>query len=301
MGYYFWRVTGDPWRTPYSWNESIYEPAPTFPWQSLRAVPPYHHELLRVSYAGVARSYTESRSLQGIVVRRLRLLVTLWSFFLGPLLTLPLVAAFASLPRGFKWKDLNPDTRLLLGIFGVSVAGYMLPIWFSPHYAAPITAIILALVLQAMRRVRFVCWHGKPAGRFLTRAVPLICLVMLALRITATPLHLPVPARWLAGTAFPTWCSLGPSLPERAAMLAELERLPGRHLAIVRYGPDHPLDLHEWVYNEADIDAAKVIWARDMGPARNEELLDYFKDRKIWLVDADEHPPRLSPYPKTSH
>jgi len=69
----------------------------------------------------------------------------------------------------------------------------------------------------------------------------------------------------------------------------------GRHLIIVRYQPDHS-GLQEWVYNEADIDNAKVVWVRDMGPHSNEELISYFKDRRVWLIDADEKPPQLVPY-----
>jgi hypothetical protein len=33
-----------------------------------------------------------------------------------------------------------------------------------------------------------------------------------------------------------------------------------------------------------------------MGPARNQELIDYFRDRHAWLVEADETPPRVVPY-----
>jgi len=87
--------------------------------------------------------------------------------------------------------------------------------------------------------------------------------------------------------------------PARATTLAELRQLPGRQLAIVRYGPRHEILFHEWVYNEADIDRAKVVLARDMGPSANKELVDYFKDRHIWLVEADEVPPRISPYPES--
>jgi hypothetical protein len=296
MGYYFWRVTGSPWRTPYSVNERTYEPAPDFPWQSLRPVQAYHHEVLRYSYGAVVRTYWETRSIEGIVTRKVGLLVWLWSFFLGPALTLPLLAALATLPYGFSWRDISRDTRFLLLVCGAVIAGAMLPIWFSPHYAAPITGAIVALVLQAMRRLRFQRWHGRPVGVSITRAVPLVCLLLLALRVGAKPLHLPEPRRWLAGATFPTWCSLGPGLQERAVMLAQLERRPGRHLVIVCYGPDHPIDFHEWVYNEANLDAAKVIWARDMGPAQNEDLINYFRDRHVWLINADETPPRLIPY-----
>ena len=64
----------------------------------------------------------------------------------------------------------------------------------------------------------------------------------------------------------------------------------------MRYRPDHNLIDHEWVYNGADIDNSKVVWARDMGKEKNRELLEYFKDRQAWLVEPDENPPRVSPY-----
>jgi hypothetical protein len=67
-------------------------------------------------------------------------------------------------------------------------------------------------------------------------------------------------------------------------------------LVIVRYSPEHSYHA-EWVYNEADIDSAKVIWAREMDDEHNRQLLEYFKDRHIWLIEADEIPPRLTPYP----
>jgi len=63
---------------------------------------------------------------------------------------------------------------------------------------------------------------------------------------------------------------------------------------IVDYGPEHDLD-HEWVYNSADIDSSKIVWARDMGPLDNAELLRYFQGRKVWQINADDDPPRLQP------
>jgi hypothetical protein len=66
-------------------------------------------------------------------------------------------------------------------------------------------------------------------------------------------------------------------------------------VAIVRYRPDHDFILDEWVFNGADIDGSKVIWARDMG-AQNSELIHYFSRRHAWLVEPDYNPPRLTPY-----
>ncbi len=34
-----------------------------------------------------------------------------------------------------------------------------------------------------------------------------------------------------------------------------------------------------------------------MGPDQNEELLRYYNDRRVWLLEADEIPPQLAPYP----
>jgi hypothetical protein len=33
-----------------------------------------------------------------------------------------------------------------------------------------------------------------------------------------------------------------------------------------------------------------------MGAADNEELLRYYEDRRVWLLEADETPPKLSAY-----
>jgi hypothetical protein len=52
----------------------------------------------------------------------------------------------------------------------------------------------------------------------------------------------------------------------------------------------------DWVYNCADIDKAKVVWAADMGVARNQELIDYFRDRQVWLAEPDRDPAQWEPY-----
>jgi hypothetical protein len=74
-------------------------------------------------------------------------------------------------------------------------------------------------------------------------------------------------------------------------------------LVIVRYQPtygvEHDVD-HEWVYNAADIDSAKIVWARDMGNQQNQELLRYFHDRRIWLLNGDQPSPQLEPYSPAS-
>jgi hypothetical protein len=298
MAYYFWRTTGSPFNTPYLVNFNTYSRTPYFAWRPLRPVPAYHHAVMRDFYLGVLLDrYKMSQSAAGVLTIALVVPLEIWTFYLGPVLTLPLLVALLAvvLPYGFSWRALSPTARFNLKVCGAVIAGSMLPIWFAPHYAAPMTGAVLAVVLCAMRRMRSLKWNDRPVGIFLSRAVPLICVIMMLLRAAATPLHLPAPYRWpVAGP--PTWDSLGPPNLARARTLAELRREPGRQLVIVRYKAGHA-PYKEWVYNRADIDAAKVVWAHDMGPTENAELVNYFKDRRVWLVEADEVPPKLSPYP----
>jgi hypothetical protein len=84
--------------------------------------------------------------------------------------------------------------------------------------------------------------------------------------------------------------------PARVTLVAQLDSLPGDQLVLVHYKPDHNA-LIDWVYNGADIDGSKVVWARDMGAAGNEELVRYYRDRRVWLLEADDNPPKLLPYP----
>jgi len=73
---------------------------------------------------------------------------------------------------------------------------------------------------------------------------------------------------------------------------------------IVRYADRHDPNSTanvEWVYNAANIDAAPVVWARDMGSRENAELIDYFRGRKVWLIEPDSKPLDIQPYPLSQH
>ncbi len=81
---------------------------------------------------------------------------------------------------------------------------------------------------------------------------------------------------------------------ERASIQRELESKEGSHVVLVRYAENHP-PVQEWVYNRADIDASKVVWAREMSDRENQQLFDYFKGRSFWLLEPDAAPPHLKP------
>jgi hypothetical protein len=93
-----------------------------------------------------------------------------------------------------------------------------------------------------------------------------------------------------------TWYYTRPGNTERARIAELLRQAPGRQLAILRYAPGHNF-FEEWVYNEASIDGANVVWARELDDASNRSLIRYFHDRRVWLVQPDANPASVSLYP----
>ena len=76
---------------------------------------------------------------------------------------------------------------------------------------------------------------------------------------------------------------------------SELAEKQGRQVVFVRYWPNHIFQ-EEWVFNEADIDRASVVWARDLGSTENEKLRGIYPEANFWLLEADARPPKLIPY-----
>jgi hypothetical protein len=129
------------------------------------------------------------------------------------------------------------------------------------------------------------------------RSTIVVCLALAVLRLWAEPLRLTL-APWPSPAWCSTWSGPGRLGVERARIEQQLEQIPGGQLVLVRYAADHsPMD--EWVYNSPVIDDEKVIWARDMDAANNLEIVNYYKDRKVWLVQPDTTPATATPYPTT--
>jgi hypothetical protein len=149
-----------------------------------------------------------------------------------------------------------------------------------------------AFVIQAMRHLRQWSWHGRPVGVFLVRAIPVVSFTTVTIVLAAFMLGLPQVKSGMWWARAP----LNSEGAERARVQNELERLDGSHLVIVRYEPHYYPKAIEWVYNAADIDGAKVVWAREMGPQEDLKLLRYFAGRHVWLVEPGKTPVRLVPY-----
>ncbi|HXM22748.1 MAG TPA: hypothetical protein VN948_15935 [Terriglobales bacterium] len=276
-GYYNYRVTGSPFRMGYQVDRSLYSRARYFVWQDALPKPEYRYAVMENFYEGTEfKYYQDNCTFAGFMRQSASKVAWFWRFFLGPVLTVPLLA----LP--WTWRDRR--IRFPLLALAAFLLGLGVETWFRPHYFAPATGLLYVVLLQCMRHLRLWRWRGTLLGPSLVRAIPLICFAIVVIRVTAIQAHATIEDPWPRG-----------NIP-RARILHSLENTQGQHLIIVRYGPSHLAD-HEWVYNAADIDASKVVWARDMDEQDNQELLRYFGNRRVWLLDPDESPPRISPYP----
>lgn len=275
-GFYYYRVTGSPWVMTYQVNRDQYAMAPYFIWQKPRSEPLYHYAVMRDYYRWELGEFCRNRTLTGYLQRAGEKVMSWWQFYLGPLLTVPFVA-LGLLMRSRKM-------RLPLLVCCAMLAGFAVQTWTLPHYFSPATAALYILMVQGLRYLR--TWrrnHGFP-GRVLVRAVPLLACAMILLRVMAVITHTQIEPEWPRGNL------------DRARLLAQLRKLPGEHLVLVRYGDHHDVD-HEWVWNEASIDDAKVVWAHEMGKEQNQELLQYFRSRHVWRINGDDSPPRLEALP----
>jgi len=275
-GYYYYRVTGNPFRMAYQTNRDTYSTAPYFIWQTPHPEPAYHHAVMRDFYRWELSEFERNRTLAGYLSRAAEKFISWWQFYLGILLTLPLLA----LP----WVVRQRKMRLPLLVCAAMLAAFSVQTWTLPHYFAPAAGALYLLLIQGMRHLWQWSPAGRPMGRALLRAIPMLACAMILLRVTAVLTHTRIEPAWPRGNL------------ERAALLHQFKQLPGEQLVIVKYGSHHDVD-REWVYNDADIDAAKVVWARDMGKDGNQELLQYFRNRKIWFLEPDNPSPQLLPYP----
>jgi len=279
LGYFDKVAWGSPFTLPYTVGRAQYATAPYFIWQSRRPEPAYNHPVMRAYYYETEQKAADSGKgpLGYLLVKVLSALATI-QFFAGIALLPPLIM----ITRVFR------DRRIRFIVVSVLVlaAGMAIQVFLLAHYIAPFTAAFYAIGLQCMRHLRVWAPGGRPMGLTMVRLLVSICVLMGAARVYAGPLHLALP-EWPAGSDhFGT---------ERVRVEELLHSQPGRQLAIVRYSAQHnPYD--EWVYNAADLENSPVIWAREMDEAQNRELLRYYSDRTVWLVQPDLQPAGVSRY-----
>jgi hypothetical protein len=270
MGYYNWRVAGHPFRLPYQEHQRQYGYVPLFLFQDLPETPTYRHPEFEQFHVHDQRVEYDRRASpkqlwQGIVngIYGLGLCV----FGNVGVLAIPLLV----LPPAL-WNVRR--LRRLFIVLSLFVAALMTATFLSGHYAAPAAAVAAAILVLLMRRM-YVTWRF--AGRALVRVT--VAVIILWSLFFWKNFH-----DW-PQTGFPA---------ERQRILDQLQSDSGQHLVLVRYAPGHSVH-EEWVYNEADLAAARLVWARSMGAANDRDLPEHFPGRRIWILDVGNDGARLNP------
>jgi hypothetical protein len=271
MGYYNWRVTGQALTTPYQVHQVAYHTTPAFLWQDDADEPEYRHQELRDFYLNTASdSYYRQRTISEVIAVKGPTLFSFWLILLRVVLTVPLLL----LPRVLSDRRFVVPFVSVLLVVGASLGGQ----WLNPHYLAPVFPAGLLLLMAGFRRLRSWRVPNRSTGRILVRGLLTMFLIG---SVAQSASYLREPYKEFATS--------------RVRVTRQLKAMPGRHLVVVRYEPGRPLQ-YEWVYNRAEIDLAKVVWAREMSPEQNRRLLEYFDDRQVWLLEADAETPRLTRY-----
>jgi hypothetical protein len=263
--YYNYRVTGHALLMPYALNEAQYGASPIFWLMPRGPAPVYHHEVIRrfwevwdLSYYRLARAWPP---------RLIAAFLDMLRYFLLPVSAMALFAALFL--RGGR------KVRYALAMAAFPAVGLLLERFSLPHYFAPAMSLILLLVMLGVQYIRI---------KFGARALAIFAVLFFA------------NAAYNASRLTPDEYPHQLFTAHRQSVARRLQTQPGRQLVLMRYAPDHNV-LEEWVYNHADIDRSTIVWARDMGDAANRELLDYYPNRKVWLVEADAPDPQPLPYP----
>lgn len=272
MLWYNQRITGDPLTMPYQVHERTYMPTPLFLWQEPRQVPTTPHAALAAFYERTLEVYQAQKRLSFALAQRIRIIVGFWLFFVGIALT----ATMLPLTQMLRRRNVRFSVAALSVAFVISCLG----VWLQPHYLAPVVPLLILLLVEGLRHLRTWRPWGRPAGRFLVRGLVLLHIVTFTV---AAVEHCQRPDSWGR---------------HRREIEDTLQRAPGHHLVLVQYS-DHHNYLQEWVYNRADIDGSRIVWARTMSARENQRLFDHFSDRRIWWLDADTEPPRIREIPRS--
>lgn len=201
-------------------------------------------------------------------------------FFVAPLfLTIPVFFFAAAREFRYAWVLLT----LLLFALGIN----FFPA-FQLHYLGAVTCLFVLMSVAGLQQL----------ARWSPEAAKLLLLLCIVHFVFWYGMHLLEDEEIApAMIQYETWDSINHRNPERRIFVnGKLANIPGRLLVFVRYSPRH-LFQDEWVYNDASIDTARIIWARDLGSHENEKLRALYPDREALLLEPDVRPlPQLSLY-----
>lgn len=266
-------VTGDAWTFPYALHDQRYLTVPVILWQKFTPATEWTNYLLGKFYSVTMADFLkvdwQLESVTHFLAASYKKLECFAAFYpniaLMPVFLLGMIAI---------WK--TKDRALLIGVFATGVFTICsTSCWVSSYGLHLMGPLVLASVFGF--RSLF-SWHRnfqREGGRI---ALSLVVAVLISYPLVFSL------RRCFNGTYYQKIDSFN-------EVRETLNQIPGKLILFVNY-EDFSMSAVDWVYNPADIDSARVVWARDLGKKKNQELVDYYGDReKVTMrVGVDEHP-----------
>lgn len=216
---------------------------------------------------------------------RLAYRVRYYRFFFLPPLYIALVAFLFTLRSGNM-----RFVALTLAIFalGTNVFPYLLS-----HYLAAVTCFFILASVAGLHKLSQLRINGTFVGPDIVRVLLVLCFGEF---LSWYALHLFESPDLYAVMRYETWDSINhDNSRRRVDTYQQLAAIPGKLLVFVHYSPNHVYQ-NEWVWNSADIDSSRIVYARDLGPAEDENLIRYYPDRKVFILEPDFSVPEISEY-----
>jgi len=271
MGFYNWRVTGHALLLPYVWHDQIYGGTPLFVWQEALPKKMYNNPQLARHYGVWEASHWEKQQTIGGWGREVaRKVFRLGRGFFQPLVLLIPLLMLPSVLRRDRWMRLAAGMLLffVFGMWGIT-RNILL------HYAAPAAPLAIALLMA------YIAAMVERGGWWRIAAQVVAGLFLLSV--------------WPTYSYINELQTVGPQFTRAKIVNTIVNEFPAeKHLFVVRYLPNYNENV-EWVYNGADIDGQRIVWARDLGPQKLPRLLEYYKDRRKWLIEVG--PVEVTPQP----
>jgi hypothetical protein len=263
MAIYNQTITGSPFEFPYHLHDQTYGASSMLIWKEPPDPAAYNHRRFEQYYVDFARARQLSlRAAETYWINLKNKFLLLWRFF-------PLGMGICCAAVPLLWPNRWSRGGMLLILLLLGFHSALAASWIFPHYLAPVTALFFVLSVQALRLL-----HANSRKWIGARVLVRIVLIFAALKLIPLGVSYHKPTR------------LHPRNVVEQKLLAD----PQPDLVIVSYSDQYRIT-DEWVYNRADIDAAPIVWARDMGAEKNANLMEYFNDRKVWRwhLENDEN------------
>ncbi len=284
QAYYDFRVTGHALLLPYSLHQQQYNYQPMFWFQNPTTPTLDTNPVVRKFHQQwEVESYEERRDLltgkQSLVLASEKALTP--PELKERLKVMELILAIVLiLVLSFRFRT-DGGVGNLWFLLIVSTVPLLLESFTFAHYAIAVTITLIALVFRLIWLCNERRWPTASTGTLLATFLVGVLFCGAA-----------------GNNVFRAWREVRKPFPlkvERARVQKELMARDGGQVLFVQYSPNHDTSL-EWVYNGADIDRSKLIWARDLGPEEDKRLIAYYPGRHFWILNADLPHPEPVPY-----